>query len=283
MHTITSHTGLIATISEKGAELISLIDKNQKEFIWEGNPEFWGKHSPVLFPIVGTLKNNSYEYDGKQYSLSRHGFARDMLFIVIEKSEKSITFSLSDNEHTFNIYPFRFELLISYTLEENSLQINYKVQNKNTFKMPFSIGAHPAFALSENFEKYSLLFPNDEKLYHHPLENDLLSDHVKAISLKNHKLSLSYELFKDDALVFKTIVSKNITILKNGLPQLKLHFNGFPNLGIWTKTKAPFLCIEPWFGYSDSANASGNITEKEGIQIIEPDEKFESAIFIEVF
>ena len=283
MHTITSHSGLIATISEKGAELISLANKNGKEFIWEGNPDFWGKHSPVLFPIVGTLKNNSYEYDGNSYTLSRHGFARDLTFSVIQKSKDSIAFSLSDNAQTLAVYPFHFELVITYTLDQDSLHIAYKVSNKNTVNLPFSIGAHPAFALSENFENYSLLFPKDEKLQVHPLENDLISNKMETISLQNHELPLHYKLFENDALVFKTIESKTITILKDQEPQLSVRFDGFPNLGIWTKNHAPFLCIEPWFGYSDSASANGKISEKEGIQILKPNEEFENSIVIALF
>jgi len=283
LHTITSHSGLIATISEKGAELISLANKNGKEFIWEGNPDFWGKHSPVLFPIVGTLKNNSYEYDGNSYTLSRHGFARDLTFSVIQKSKDSIAFSLSDNAQTLAVYPFHFELVITYTLDQDSLHIAYKVSNKNTVNLPFSIGAHPAFALSENFENYSLLFPKDEKLQVHPLENDLISNKMETISLQNHELPLHYKLFENDALVFKTIESKTITILKDQEPQLSVRFDGFPNLGIWTKNHAPFLCIEPWFGYSDSASANGKISEKEGIQILKPNEEFENSIVIALF
>ena len=183
MHTIISKSETIATFLEKGAELISLKNALGKEFIWEGNPDFWGKHSPILFPIVGTLKNNSYEYQGTQYSLSRHGFARDHVFSVRSKTANSITFSLSDSETTLKVFPFRFELQITYTLDHDTLQVAFHVINKDQGELPFSIGAHPAFGLSENFEDYSLLFENTDKLQYNLLDNDLISSETKTLLL----------------------------------------------------------------------------------------------------
>lgn len=283
MHTIILKSGIIASFLEKGAELASLKNQSGKEFIWEGNPEFWGKHSPVLFPIVGTLKNNSYSYDNRQYHLSRHGFARDREFTVVSKSENSITFSLADSNETLAVYPFYFEFQIQYTLNENALEIRYNVINKNDFNMPFSLGAHPAFALSENFEDYSLEFETDQKLAYHLLDHDLISDKTSTLHLKNKMLPLDYKLFENDALVFKSVPAKEITILENGKPRVKVAFSDFPDLGIWTKVGAPFLCIEPWFGYSDSAASNGNIIDKGGIQILSPKKTFEAAFSIEIF
>lgn len=283
MHTIISESGIIATFLEKGAELISLKNPEGKEFIWEGNPEFWGKHSPVLFPIVGTLKDNVYEYQNKTYSLSRHGFARDLSFTVVDKTANSITFSLQDSAATLAVYPFAFELQIRYTLEDNVLEIGYQVSNKNASELPFSIGAHPAFALSENFENYSLEFETDQNLNYHLLDRDLISDETLPLELNNKQLPLNYQLFENDALVFKSVPAKKITILEKGKPHLKIDFQDFPDLGIWTKVNAPFLCIEPWFGYSDSASANGKIIQKEGIRILKTGEIFEAAFSIQVF
>lgn len=283
MHTIISKSGIIASFLEKGAELASLKNQSGKEFIWEGNPEFWGKHSPVLFPIVGTLKNNSYLYDNHEYHLSRHGFARDRKFSVLSKSENSIVFSLSDSEETLAVYPFHFEFQIEYTLNENALEIRYHVINKNDFEMPFSLGAHPAFALSKNFEDYSLEFETDQELVYHLLDHDLISEQTMNLNLTDKKLPLHYELFENDALVFESVPAKKITILENGKPRIKVDFSDFPDLGIWTKVGAPFLCIEPWFGYSDSAASNGNITDKGGIQILSPEKTFEAAFSIQIF
>lgn len=282
MTTTISNSNLTAQINHLGAELFSLQNSDKKEYIWEGNPAFWGKHSPVLFPIVGTLKNNSYTYDGKEYQLSRHGFARDMEFTLIYKTENSATFSLSSSLKSHQIYPFDFELQISYTLHQNKLIIVYQISNNSHTTMPFSIGAHPAFSLSKPFEKYSLVFEYPEKLTSYELENDLLSAQSSTLEMKGNQVALSYSLFEKDALIFKKLQSKNVTIMENQKPLLRVQFDDFPNLGIWTKNNAPFLCIEPWLGYSDTLATSGRIMEKEGIQLLESKKTLESKFSIEI-
>lgn len=282
MKTVIKNTFLTATINSFGAELCSLKNKENKEYIWAGNPDFWGKHSPILFPIVGTLKNNSFHHNAKEYDLSRHGFAREMEFKLIDKKEDSATFSLQSTEETLRVYPFQFELQIIYTVDNYNLNIEYKVTNKGNSKMPFSIGAHPAFALPGNFEDYSIQFDKEEFLEYYLLENDLISNQTKKLETQEGQIPLTYELFKNDALIFKTLKSKSLTILENRNPFLRVNFNDFPSLGIWTKMNAPFLCIEPWFGYSDTNENSGNLFEKEGIQVLEENATFRSEFSIEV-
>lgn len=283
MNTTLSNSELTATINHNGAELISLKNNNSnREYIWEGNPKYWGKHAPILFPIVGTLKNNSYTYKNNSYVLSRHGFARDMNFDLIIHNENEVLFSLSSNEVTKEQYPFEFELRIIYTLKNTELNIGYQVINKGSDMMPFSIGGHPAFALCKKFEDYSLQFESDENLISYLLENDLLSVKTKQIGVFNKKLPLTYSLFENDALIFKELKSKQIQILENDLPFLNLKFKDFPNFGIWTKMNAPFICLEPWVGYSDIENATGNILEKEAIQIIQSNSSKEFKFSIEI-
>lgn len=270
------------TICDKGAELISFKNNLNREYIWDGNPVFWEKHSPVLFPIVGTLKNNSFLFNGKKYQLPRHGFARDLGFKLKSQNENQAIFSLLSNDDTLTVYPFNFELQITYTLIDHILTIAYKIFNHNKTVMPFSIGAHPAFALADEFTNYSLEFECDEDLISFQLDNNLLSNKTKSIKLKDKKLDLNYKLFEDDALIFKKLQSQSITILELQKPILNIIFEDFKNLGIWTKKNAPFICIEPWNGYSDSINANGNILEKEGIQILEPNESFECNFKVEI-
>lgn len=274
-----SNNALSASINTKGAELFSL-KQDEREYMWEGNQQFWGKHSPVLFPIVGTLKNNRYFFNGKEYSMTRHGFARDNEFAVKHLNNNSVTFSFTSNEETRQQYPFDFRLVISYTLENNNLYISYTVSNLGSIDMPFSLGAHPAFALPANFEDYSLQFEKDEILWSTPLKDDLLTDHKINIPVVSGELPLSYTLFENDALIFKNTISKEITIKKNGNPFLKVSFNDFPHLGIWTKINAPFLCIEPWQGYSDSFNANGNLFDKEGIVVLRAGSTFRASLSI---
>lgn len=282
MTTTISNSILTAQIKHIGAELCSLKDNSNTEYIWNGNPEFWGKHSPILFPIVGTLKNNSYHYNSKDYQLSRHGFAREMNFELIDKQENSATFSLISSDETLKKYPFNFELHLIYTLENKSLKIEYKVINKGKSKMPFSIGAHPAFDLSGNFENYSLEFENEEPLTFYLLEEGLISNNTAQIQLDKKQLHLNHKLFENDALVFKKLPSKSITILENSKPILKVSYEDFPDLGIWTPPNAPFICIEPWFGYSDTVNTFGNLFEKEGMQVLGSNKTFKSQFSIEI-
>ncbi|WP_281234193.1 aldose 1-epimerase family protein [Flavobacterium gelatinilyticum] len=282
MNTTISNSRLKASIKNAGAELFSLSDTQNKEYIWEGNPDFWGKHSPVLFPIVGTLKNNTYTVNGKEYQLPRHGFARDMEFQLIEKSGNSAVFSLESNEETLKKYPFEFELQLIYTLENTSLNIEYIVINKGDSKMPFSIGAHPAIALPGNFENYAFKFEKSEALKYNLLENDLISNKTQSLQTTEGLVPLNYKLFENDALVFKTLESNSLTILQNQKPYVQVDFEDFPSLGIWTKDQAPFVCIEPWFGYSDTAENSGDLFQKEGILILEAEQSFHSQFSIKI-
>ncbi|ABQ06452.1 aldose 1-epimerase family protein [Flavobacterium johnsoniae] len=282
MDTTISNSILKASIKHAGAELFSLKDNQNKEYIWEGNPDFWGKHSPVLFPIVGTLKNNTYTIDKKEYQLSRHGFARDMEFKLVEKTGNSAVFSLESNAETLKKYPFEFELQLIYTLENTSLNIEYIVINKGETKMPFSIGAHPAIALPENFENYSFKFEKQEPLKYNLLENDLISNKTETLKTTENVVPLTYKLFENDALVFKTLESNSLTILENKKPYVQVDFEDFPSLGIWTKDQAPFVCIEPWFGYSDTADNSGDLFKKEGILVLEIDQSFHSQFSIKI-
>lgn len=271
-----------AVIKTKGAEL-SLLQKEDKNYIWEINSEFWNKTSPILFPIVGALKNGEYFYEGNVYKLSRHGFARDFEFKVIENSENAVVFSLKSNEETLKVYPFHFELQLSYILEGNKLVVKYEIINCSSEKMYYSIGAHPAFNIDGNFEDFSLIFDDEKDLETYKLEKDLFSGKTEILKLNGNILPLQYELFEEDALVFKNFATKSLTLAKNNESVMKVSFPDFPFLGIWTKKDAPFICIEPWLGIADNANASGKIEEKEGIQILENNSKKQIAWSVELF
>jgi galactose mutarotase-like enzyme len=277
-----SNDVISAQINTLGAELCSLKNTENKDFIWEGDPAYWGKHSPVLFPIVGTLKNNTYTHNNKEYILTRHGFARDMEFELVDQTANTATFSIQSNSTTLASYPFQFELQIQYTLFHSTLEIAYKVINKDNSAIPFSIGAHPAFALPGNFENYSLEFEKVEPLEYTLLENDLVSTQTETIATNSNFVPLTHKLFERDALIFKKLQSKLLTIVEKEIPRLKVHFEDFPNLGIWTKVGAPFLCIEPWFGYSDTTETNGNLFEKEGIIVLKSTDTFQTKFCIEI-
>ena len=276
-----SNTKISASINTIGAELIQL-EKDNKNYIWTVDEAFWNKTSPILFPIVGRLKNDSYSINGKNYELPRHGFARNFEFEVEHQTENSVVFLLTENPETLKQYPFQFELRLQYELIENSLKINYSVLNKSQEIMPFSIGAHPAFAIEDSFSDYSLQFNEAEEFVSYELENEQFSNSFKKLNSENGKINLDYSLFEKDALVFKKLKSNEITLQHNNEFVLKMSFEGFPYLGIWTKPNAPFLCIEPWCGLADNINHNGNIFEKEGINLLQPQAIFSKTIKIEL-
>lgn len=282
MKSILKNKHCTVTINHKGAELISFT-KNGIDCIWSVDEKFWNKTSPILFPIVGRLKNDTYLLDGKKYTLNRHGFARDYVFFVKEKLENSITFSLQQNEETLKRYPFNFELQLKYTLENSTLTLQYFVINNSNEKMPFSIGAHPAFSITNNFEDYALQFDSHDTFETHHLENDLFNGKTSIIPSNGNLIPLNYGLFEKDALVFKNLESKTVTLIKNNKAVLSINFKEFPFLGIWTKKNAPFICIEPWVGHADESTATGNIVEKKNITILNAKESFNCKFSIELF
>ena len=272
---------LSATINTLGAELIKLV-KNNKNYIWNIDETYWNKTSPILFPIVGRLKNDSYTFSGKAYKLPRHGFARNMEFTFDKKSDSQVIFELNETEETKAIYPFNFKLIISYTLIENELVIEYFVRNQSDGVLPFSIGAHPAFAISDKFENYSLQFNAADTFETHHLENESFNGKTNLVETRNNVIALNYALFEKDALVFKQLNSDEVILKNKENAILKVNFDHFPYLGIWTKENAPFLCIEPWCGLADAINHNGNIEDKEGMIHLPVGEDFLRTLRIEI-
>ena len=276
-----SNSQLSASINTLGAELLSLV-KNNKNYIWQVDETYWNKTSPVLFPIVGRLKNDSFTYNGNSYSLPRHGFARNMEFSFDKKSEHQVIFELNETEETKANYPFDFKLLMAYTLMDNELVIEYFVRNQSDEVLPFSIGAHPAFAIDGNFEEYSLQFNKEDSFETHHLENESFNGKTTLVETKNNSIALNYALFEKDALVFKQLKSNEVILSHQNKNILKVNFDHFPYLGIWTKQNAPFLCLEPWCGLADSIDHNGNLEDKEGINHLPAGEDFLRAIRIEI-
>jgi galactose mutarotase-like enzyme len=269
-------------IAEKGAELQHIIRKDsQLEYLWNADPAFWAKKSPVLFPIVGTLKNNTYTYKGKNYTLGRHGFARDHVFAVQEQTNTRIVFTLTDTEHTLPVYPFNFKFSVVYTLEEDLLTVQYLVENIGADTMYFSVGAHPAFKVplteGAQYEDYYLSFSKKENADLWLLTAGGLIEKTPVPYLKNSdKLPLQHSLFYQDALVFKNLESTAISLKSDVAPHgLEMNVTGFPFMGIWAAKDADFVCIEPWCGIADSVDASGELSEKEGINKLLAGQLFE--------
>lgn len=278
------------TIAEHGAELQTLTRKDMPlEYLWNGDAAFWGKKSPVLFPIVGGLHNNSYQYNGETYTLGRHGFARDNVFTVVEQTATSATLRLTDNADTLKVYPFHFQFEVAYALQDASLTVSYRVKNTGKEKLLFSVGGHPAFRLpladGTAYEDYYLYFNKEENAGKWPLSAAGLIERTTQPLLEHtHTLPLKRSLFYQDALVLKHLASDTVTLKSDRTPHgLTFHFKGFPYLGIWAAKNADFICIEPWCGIADHVDASGRLEEKEGIIELAPDGEFERAWSVELF
>ena len=278
------------SIHPKGAELQSIFHKgHHTEYMWNGDPAFWAKHSPLLFPIVGTLKANTYYYNGKPYELSRHGFARDRVFEVETRTADAITFLLRSDEASLKVFPFEFELRVSYRIQAATLTTTYAVTNPDKTPLYFSVGGHPAFkvplAPGTTYTDYWLEFAATEQGPRWPISKDGLIEREPLPLLNGaRKLPLTKELFAKDALVFKGLHSTSVTLRSERTERgLTMQFPGFPFLGIWAATGADFVCIEPWCGIADAVDSNQQLTQKEGINRLDAGDRFERSWTLSVF
>lgn len=289
MFTIESHL-LKAGIHPKGAELQSLLQKESGiEYMWKGDPAVWGKFSPVLFPIVGTLKDNTYFYKGQPYQLSRHGFARDHQFAVESQDFDRIVFLLKQSEEILKVFPFSFDFRLKYIIVDSSIAVTYEVVNTGKETMYFSVGGHPAFALplvpGTVYDDYYLEFDQAETTGRWPIaEGGLLKTSSIPVLDDTKVLPLNKGLFANDALVLKNLHSSRISVMSHKTEHgLTMDFPGFPYLGLWAAPGADFLCIEPWCGIADSVDSLQLWEEKEGINKLEAGESFVRTWTVTVF
>lgn len=274
----------------QGGEIISITGKaDDTEYLWNGNPEYWKYHAPVLFPIVGKVNGGKYIVDGKTYELPQHGLARTSEFELFEQKDNEITFELKYSDETLKVYPYKFSLKTKYTLKDSTVNVTYIVENKDDKKIYFSIGSHPAFMCpidkNDNLQDCYIEFNNLEYSKRILLTEDgyLTKDENECLNNMN-RLYLSKELFKDDALVFKNLKSNKMTIKseKNN-KELEVDFTGFPYMGVWApKAGAPFVCIEPWYGHADYYDFKDEFNKKEGIIDLEQGKTFECTFKITI-
>jgi galactose mutarotase-like enzyme len=278
---ILENEKLRATISPKGAELQSLILKETGiEYMWSGDAAYWGKHSPVLFPVVGGLKNDTYYYNDKVYKLPRHGFAREKTFVAEKKTGTTAIFTLTQDGQTLAVYPFAFTLQLRYVINHDSLSCTYEVYNTGKENMLFSVGAHPAFAVPNTkdtiYTDYYLQFNTIETLHRWKLDNGLIATHSELLPTTNDTLPLQQSLFYEDAIVLKNMQSNRITLANNKNDHgLDFACNDFPFFGIWAAKDAPFVCLEPWCGIADSVDTDQQLKNKEGINTLAANEHWQ--------
>lgn len=259
-------------ISSHGAELFSVKRKaDSREYLWQGDPAFWGRRSPVLFPVVGKYKDLKTRYEGKEYRLGQHGFARDREFTLSEKTEKSISFELLSDAETLAAYPFKFRLICSYELDGDSIRVGWTVENIDDKTIYFSIGAHPAFCIEKG--KTVLRMKNGQALFYNLINSEgLYTPERYGIS---RDVLLTESLFDNDALIIENSGVDEVSLLDGENEYLSVKFTA-PLFGIWSPARknAPFVCIEPWYGRCDAADFSGDITEREWGNCLGIGEKF---------
>jgi galactose mutarotase-like enzyme len=268
-----ANTHLRATLSPHGAELQSLVWlASGEEIMWSGDPVYWPRHSPVLFPLVGMLNNGRYRLGDGEYSLPRHGFAREQPFVCISQTSEEARFQLRWNEQTLLWYPFRFMLDIVYQLLEDTISVTYEVRlEEEQEPLFFSIGSHPAFVLpwreGGDLSSWYLLFPEDTMLRRHHLEDGLLNGGVSQVNLNGGKLPLNEAMFAEDAWVLHGCQSDRVLLGgEKSSVQLEMKFTGFPWFGIWKPAGAPFLCLEPWCGVTDQKGYIGDWKDRPGME-----------------
>lgn len=275
--------GIISvTIDSHGAEICSVKNSEGKEYIWNADSTYWGRHAPVLFPVVGKFNGCVYRYNEKEYSMGQHGFARDMEFTCKKQGENEIWFELCDNEQTRKVYPFVFSLQIGYRIHENAVEVLWRVLNKDEKeKMYFSIGAHPAFVCpwAESLQKpYRLMFSGSKELSYRFLNADgLLVEKAYELKLEDGQKEIGEHFFDESAYVFEDSgLSEVALVTPEGNPYVTVRFDA-PVVGIWSpeKKQAPFVCIEPWYGRCDKVDFSGTLEEREWGNVLAPKEVFE--------
>ncbi len=252
-----------AEFDTSGAELRAVTDvKTGYEYMWCGDAAYWGRVSPVLFPVVGQYRDKESVYDGVTYHLGQHGFARDSEFTLVKKESNAIWFRLEADEDSKAVYPFDFSLEIGYELRDRSLVVHWVVGNADTRTMYYSIGAHPAFNC--DLAADTLRFGGCEVIRVSYLQNGCVYDRTEEIALENEILAMTPELFDDDALILEHQQTGEVQLLRAGKPVVTVTFDA-PLVGIWSPTgkNAPFVCIEPWFGRSDRVDFGKKLEERE--------------------
>lgn len=267
--------GLRAEARTLGGELVSLRDGDGLEYIWEGDPAFWSGRNPILFPIVGSLRDGKVDINGNTFEMSRHGFARGMEFTPVERGEDFITLELRENEQTLRRYPFPFSLRVTHRLLEDGFSTAVTVRNTGSAPMPFCVGGHTAVRIpdGDRFEDYELVFDVPERADSHLLTPEGLIRHDgRKPMLDGSRIALDYALFAElDTIIFSMLRSGSVSLVHRETGrEVRLDFHEFPMVAFWTRPGAPFLCLEPWQGCAAWDNESGRFEDKPFCAVLQP-------------
>lgn len=262
-------------VKEYGCELTSVILKeNGEEYLWQGDGKYWTGQSPILFPIVGRLIEDSYYLDGKKYIMPKHGFARKMPWSFGGADEGSMFFILTQTEETLAMYPYNFTIKVTFTLDGNALEVTHEIKNENESVMYASLGAHPAFNCQIGDR---LVFSENETLdtVRIDLVNSLRLPELVPVLKDERVITITEDIFNEDALIFSGVKSEAVTLESDSHSRKVIfHLNNAPWLGIWAKPGAPYVCIEPWCGVNDSTEKKEDFSQKDAINAIPAGESF---------
>lgn len=275
-----SNEYLELTVSSHGAEKQTLVSKQTNISYLRDIDQYWNRRAPLLFPIVGKLRDLKTFINNKEYSMNQHGFLRDQEFELYSQTENELVLVNKFNEETLKKYPFEYQVFVKYTLVEKTVYTEFIVQNLDYQVIPFNYGGHPGFKVplyeNETFNDYKVVFEKTEN-FDAPtvkLDNGTL-DFVNTISYKNiNEINLEYKYFEIDAIVIPNVKSQSVKLVNKENKGIKFDFLGFPSLAIWTKPNAPFVCLEPWIGYADHHDSNYQFIEKDNMQFLNPEEKF---------
>ncbi|MDR2686389.1 MAG: aldose 1-epimerase family protein [Oscillospiraceae bacterium] len=264
---------LFCAVDDRGAQLHSIKDRESgTEYLWQGDPAVWDGRAPVLFPIVGRLKDDRYRWRGKEYTLPKHGFARESRFRLLQREGARVAFALESDDGTRARYPFEFALALAYRLEGRALIAEATVSNRGDGEMYFSIGAHPGFNCAMGDV---LRFGEPETLASLWIDGEaMLAGGSYPVLENSTDIAIHERLFDRDALILKGVKSKHVTLVRGGKPCVKFDIGGAPVLGIWAKPGAAYVCVEPWFGLNDSGEFTPEFSQKPLIQRLGPGAAF---------
>lgn len=267
-------------ISTRGAELQSIRDSSGNERLWQGDPAFWTGRAPILFPICGGLREDTYYLDGQRYSMPKHGFAKISEWQTENISSDRAVFLLTEMHPGF---PFRYELRAIYQLVEKSLKVTYAIQNLDDRTFCCSVGSHEAWATPGGLESYSIEFEQPEQLANYSPIGNLLPRGPVILGENVCELPLKTEYFAIDALVFPHLKSRAVTLKKQDKEELRVSYEGMDVLLLWTKPGANYICIEPWCSAPDYVDSDMQIRNKPGILTLAPGKETERTHLIEFF